>query len=325
MLGMNDFYYRPDQPGIYSTYADGYRRLVALMQRNNPSVRITLIQPSPYDDITRDPTFPGGANAVLLKYSDFVAQLAQERHTQIADFNTPVTSILKEINREVPQLAQQVIPDRVHPQQGGHWIMAESLLKSWKAPSLVTSVSVDAGATPSFDAANTQITELARPKGKVTSRISWTQTDKALPLPLPPPEVDPVLALVLKYSDIVAALDQETLQVHALTTGTYDLLIDGRKIGSFNSDDLMNGINLATMETPMLEQARLVAYDTEKVNNLESARFSIINGSATNEQSLTAQALAGAYKNAVDRQRADAHPLVHHYEVVLTSPPPAGR
>ena len=325
MLGMNDFYYRPDQPGIYSTYADGYRRLVALMQRNNPSVRITLIQPSPYDDITRDPRFPGGANAVLLKYSDFVAQLAQERHTQIADFNTPLTSILKVINREVPQLAQQVIPDRVHPQQGGHWIMAESLLKSWKARSLVTSVSIDAGATPSFDAANTQITELNRPKGKVTSRVSWTQTDKALPLPLPPPEVDPVLALVLKYSDIVAALDQEILQVRALTTGTYDLMIDGRKISSFNSDDLANGINLATMETPMLEQARLVAYDTEKVNNLESARFTVINGSAADEQSLTAQALAGAYKNAVDRQRADARPLVHHYEVVLTSAPPASR
>jgi lysophospholipase L1-like esterase len=325
MLGMNDFYYRPDQPGIYSTYADGYRRLVAEMHRNNPSVRIPLIQPSPYDDITRDPKFPGGANAVLMKYSDFVAQLAQERHTQIADFNTPLTSILKVINREVPQLAQQVIPDRVHPQQGGHWIMAESLLKSWRAPSLVTSVSIDAGATPSFDAANTQVAELNRPKGKITSKISWTQTDKALPLPFPPPEVDPVLALVLKYSDIAAVLDQETLQVHALTTGTYDLMIDGRKIGSFNSDDFANGINLATMETPMLEQARLVAYDTEKVNNLESARFSIINGSATDEQSLTAQALAGAYKNAVDRQRADAHPLVHHYELVLTSPPPASR
>jgi hypothetical protein len=137
--------------------------------------------------------------------------------------------------------------------------------------------------------------------------------------------VDPVLALVLKYSDIVAALDQEILQVRALTTGTYDLMIDGRKISSFNSDDLANGINLATMETPMLEQARLVAYDTEKVNNLESARFTVINGSAADEQSLTAQALAGAYKNAVDRQRADARPLVHHYEVVLTSAPPASR
>jgi lysophospholipase L1-like esterase len=325
MLGMNDFYYRPDQPGIYSTFADGYRRLVAEMQRNNPSVRITLIQPSPYDDITRDPRFPGGANAVLLKYSDFVAQLAQERHTQIADFNTPLTSIMKVINREVPQLAQQVIPDRVHPQQGGHWIMAESLLKNWQAPSLVTSVSIDAGAVPSFDAANTQVSELVRTKGKITGRTSWTQTDRALPLPFPPAEVDPVLALVLKYSDIVATLDQETLLVHALTTGTYDLLIDGRKIGSFSSDDLASGINLATMETPMLEQARLVAFETEKVNNLESARFGIINGSVTDEQSITAQALAGAYKNAVDRQRADARPLIHHYELVLTSPPPASR
>jgi hypothetical protein len=288
-------------------------------------VRITLIQPSPYDDITRDPRFPGGANAVLLKYSDFVAQLAQERHTQIADFNTPLTSIMKVINREVPQLAQQVIPDRVHPQQGGHWIMAESLLKNWQAPSLVTSVSIDAGAVPSFDAANTQVSELVRTKGKITGRTSWTQTDRALPLPFPPAEVDPVLALVLKYSDIVATLDQETLLVHALTTGTYDLLIDGRKIGSFSSDDLASGINLATMETPMLEQARLVAFETEKVNNLESARFGIINGSVTDEQSITAQALAGAYKNAVDRQRADARPLIHHYELVLTSPPPASR
>ncbi len=325
MLGMNDFYYRPDQPGIYSTYADGYRRLVALMQKNNPGVHITLIQPSPYDDVTRDPVFPGGSNAVLLKYSDFVAQLAQERHTQIADFNTPLTSVLKVIDRESPALAQQVIPDRVHPQQGGHWIMAESLLKSWNAPSLVTSVAIDAGATPSFDAANAQIAELVRPKGKITSKISWTQTDKALPLPFPPPEVDPVLALVLKYSDVVAALDQETMQVHALTTGTYDLFIDGRKIGSFNSDELASGINLATMETPMLEQARLVAYDTEKVNNLESARFAVINGSATAEQPLTAQALVGAYQVATDRQRADAHPRVHHYDLVLASLPPASR
>ena len=323
MLGMNDFYYRPDQPGIYSAYTEGYRRLVGLMQKNNPSVRITLIKPSPYDDITRDPVFPGGSNAVLLKYSDFVTQLAQERHTKTADFNTPLTDILKVINRESPQLAQQVIPDRVHPQQGGHWIMAESLLKSWNAPSLVTSVAIDAAATPSFDAVNTKITELARPKGKITSRVSWTQIDKALPLPFPPPEVDPVLALVLKYSDLVAALDKETLEVHGLTTGNYDLLIDGRKIGSFDSDELTSGINLATMETPMLEQARLVAYDTEKVNSLESARFAVINGSATAEQLLTAQALAGAYNTATDRQRADARPLVHHYDLVLTSPPPS--
>jgi hypothetical protein len=228
-----------------------------------------------------------------------------------------LTTVLKVINAQSPDLAQQVIPDRVHPQQGGHWIMAESLLKSWKAPSLVTSVVIDAGEKAVIKAANTEVTGLERPKGKTTSNIGWVQTDKALPLPFPPPEVDPVLALVLKYSDIVAAIDQETLQVQALTIGNYDLLIDGRNIGRFGSDELASGINLATVETPMLEQARLVAFDTEKVNNLESARFEIVNSSATQEQSPTAQALAAAYLKAVDRQRADARPHTHHYDLML--------
>jgi len=232
--------------------------------------------------------------------------------------------VLAAVNAQSPALAQQVIPDRVHPQQGGHWIMAESLLKSWQAPSLVTSVSIDAGAKPSADAANTAVTDLTRGKGKTTGKVSWTQTDKALPLPFPQLEVDPVLALVLKNSDVVAALDQETLQVRALTPGSYDLLIDGRKIGSFTASQLANGINLATMETPMLEQARLVAFDTEKVNFLESQRFAIVRGSATPEQLATAQALADAYPIGVTRQRADAQPLTHHYDLVLVSPAPTG-
>jgi len=323
MLGMNDFYYRPDQAGIYSTYVDGYRHIVESMQNNNPNVRITLIQPSPVDDVTREPAFPGGENGVLLKYSGFVAQLAQDRGTQVTDFNTPLTVLLKTLKDKSPDLAQQLIPDRVHPQQGGHWIMAESLLKTWKAPSLVTSVVIDAGTTPSADAANTEVTSLDRAKGKITSKISWMQTDKALPLPFPPPEVDPVLALVLKNSDIVAALDEETLQVHGLTAGFYELLIDGRKIGRFAAEQLMTGINLATMETPMVERARLVAFDTEKVNDLESARFGIINGSATDEPSVTAKALADAYLRGVERQRADAQPLNNHYELVLVSTQPA--
>lgn len=316
MLGMNDFYYRSDLPGIYSTYTAGYRHLVESLKKNDPGARITLIEPSPYDDVTRASE---GLNNVLVKYSAFVAQLAEEQGTQVVDFNAPVTKVLKAIKAASPALARQVIPDRVHPQQGGHWIMAESLLKSWHAPSLVTSVSIDASAKPSVDAENTTVTGLTRGKGKITGRISWTQDDKALPLPFPPPQVDPVLALVVKNSDLVAALDQETLQVRALTAGSYDLLIDGRKTGSFTAAQLGGGINLATMETPMLEQARLVAYDTEKVNDLEAARFEIIRRPDTTEQSATAQALEDAYPIAVDRQRADAQPLTHHYELVLAN------
>lgn len=319
MLGMNDFYYRPDQTGIFSSYTEGYKHLVEAMQMNNPRVRITLIQPSPYDDVTRNPTIAGGLNAVLLKYSAFVAQLARDRGAQLADFNSPLTTVLKAVNDESPALAQQFIPDRVHPQQGGHWVMATSLLKCWNAPSLVTSVVIDAGVKPSAMGSNTEVTDLTRAKGKITSKIGWTQVDKALPLPMPPPEVDPVLALVLKHSDVIAALDQEILHVKALNPGDYDLLIDSRKVGRFSSDQLASGINLARMETPMLEQARLVAFDTERVNNLESARFNLINASATAEQSPTAQALAIAYEQGVNRQRADAQPRICHYELMLAS------
>jgi lysophospholipase L1-like esterase len=322
MLGMNDFYYRPDEPGIYSTYTDGYRHLVESLKKNDPGVRITLIEPSPYDDVTRKSS---GNNDVLLKYSAFVAQLAHEQGAQVADFNTPVTDVLKAINAAFPALAQQVIPDRVHPEQGGHWVMAESLLKSWQAPSLVTSVAIDASVKPTSDAANTAITDLTRTKGKITAKVSWTQNDKALPLPFPPSEMDPVLALVLKYSDVVAALDQETLKVSSLTAGSYDLLIDGRKIGNFSAAQLAGGINLSTLDTPMLDQSRMVAFDTEKVNFLESQRFQIVRGTATPEQLATAQALADAYPVAVARQRADAQPLTHHYELVLTSPAPTGK
>jgi lysophospholipase L1-like esterase len=317
MLGMNDFNAQPDQPGIYSSYIRGYEHIVESLQQKLPSARITLIQPSPFDDVTREPALPGGSNQILLKYGAFIAQFAQERRTQIVDLNTPVTAMLRTIKAESPALAQQVIPDRVHPQQGAHWVMAESLLKSWHAPSLVTSLSIDLGKKPAADCTNTEVTGLTLNRGGVTSKISWMQIDKALPLPFPPPEVDPVLALVLKYSDLVAALDQEILQVHSLHPGTYDLFIDGRKIGSFLSGQLAKGVNLATLETPMLEQARLVTLDTEKVNELESERFTIVSGYANAEQSATAQALTAAYLKGVERQRADAQPIAHRYDLVL--------
>ena len=316
MLGMNDFYYRLDQSGIFSTYTEGYRHILESIQKNNPHARLTLIQSSPYDDVTRDATIPGGLNSVLSKYSAFAAKLGHEHGAQVADFNLPMNAVLKAVNSESPALAQQIIPDRVHPQQGGHWILAESLLKCWHAPALVTSVVIDAGVKPRADAENTSVSELTAVKTKGKSGINWTQSDRALPLPFPSSEVDPVLGLVLKSSDIIAVLDQETLKVHALEAGTYDLLIDGRIIGNFSAAQLAAGINLATMDTPMLQQARLVAFDTEKVNNLESARFGLIAGSVALEHTPTADALAAAYLRGVDHQHADALPLLHHYELV---------
>ena len=315
MLGMNDGYYRQEEPGIFSTYADGFRHIVDNLQTKLPQARITLIQPSPYDDVTRPEEYPGGYNGVLLKDSDFLAQLSREKKTQLADLNTPVVAFLKILDQQSPDLAQQLIPDRVHPQQGGHWLMAESLLKSWGAPALVSSVSVEATGKAPATVKNAQVADLRRAKEK----LSWTETESALPLPFPPADIDPVLGLTVKLSDLVAALDQETLQVHGLAPGTYDLSIDDRKIGSFSAADLTTGVNLATLETPMLEQSRTVATDTARKNDLESQRFDIIYKNLAVESSKTAAALAAALPAAIARQHTDAQPRPHRYELVRTA------
>ena len=78
MLGMNDASYQPFRDPIFNTYADGYRHIVEKLKADVPGVRLTLIKPSPYDDVTRKPKFEGGYNAVLIRYGDFVRELAAE-------------------------------------------------------------------------------------------------------------------------------------------------------------------------------------------------------------------------------------------------------
>ncbi len=317
MLGMNDGYYRQSQPGIFSTYAEGYRHIVDSIRTHLPEASITLIQPSPFDDVTRAPKFPGGYNEVLVQYGEFLRQLSQEKHTRLADFNAPMTRVLASINSQSPDLAQQLIPDRVHPQEAGHWLMAESLLKSWNAPALVSSVTLDlSGKQPVAVTSNAAVTDIGRAK----SSLRWTESEAALPLPFAAPELDPVLALILKDSDIVTALDQELLQVRQLPSGSYDLLIDDEKIAIFSADQLSAGVNLAILETPMLKQSRLVDFETRERNDLESARFEIISDSTDEESSKTAAALAAAMPAAEARLRADAQPQAHHFELVLRSP-----
>jgi hypothetical protein len=66
----------------------------------------------------------------------------------------------------------------------------------------------------------------------------WAVLD-ALPLPLPDPALDPVLAYVVKHSDIVQALDQEMLKARGLAAGTYSLEIDGLIVSSITADQLV--------------------------------------------------------------------------------------
>jgi lysophospholipase L1-like esterase len=315
MLGMNDGYYRPFDKEILATYADGFRHILDTVQSGVPGVRITLLKPSPFDDVTRAPQWDPGYNSVMLHFGELMDQLATERKLSVADLNAPVTTVLAKAKQIDPVMASALALDRVHPGTAVHWVMAESILKSWGAPSIVSSASIDAAKGTVLLADNTTITQLQHGK----AGLSWVELDNALPLPLAPVEVDPYLALALQASDLTEALNQQPLRVTGLAAGSYRLLIDEQEAGTFTADELDKGVNLALLETPMAEQARLVAFDNDRKNQIENMHFSQQN----NVQDVNAQALTGKLKGALDaafeRERKDAQPVAHRYRVVANT------
>jgi len=316
MLGMNDGSYRAFEEKIFDTYATGYQRIIDSVKKELPGIRITVIQPSPFDDVTQPPKFEGGYNAVLLRYSQFVKELAAREKLSVADLNSPVVAALEKAKATDAELAKKIIPDRVHPGPGGHLLMAGELLKSWNAPATVSSVAIDASAKKVTDTRGTRISDL-----KTGEALAWTQLDEALPMPVD--LNDPVVALAVKSSDFIQALNQQTLKVSGLTAPNYDLKIDGDETGSFTKEQLAEGINLATLPTPMAKQAAEVHKLTLQHNNAHFQRWRQIQVPLAESKSPNVQKAVKDLMDALDeeeagvvkQQRAAAQPTRHQFQL----------
>ena len=291
MLGMNDGRVQAFNQGIFDKYKNGYIHIIKSIKSHLPDARIVLIAPSPFDDVTSPPQFPGGYNAVLIRYGQFVKKLAAKYDLGYANFNRPLVKVLQQAKKINPQLAKQIIPQRVHPDANGQLVMAEALLKAWNAPAMVTAVDIHANTKLGVQSANTAVSALARTKGV----ISWTQMDQALPMPImdlhenwpqfprilakvgapynevfsrslweaPAPNwkfTNPVTALVVKLCGFYHNLDSEMLRVQGLSAPRYTLKIDGHWVGVFSRQQLAAGVNLARYNTPMMAQAYQVLH-----------------------------------------------------------------
>jgi predicted GH43/DUF377 family glycosyl hydrolase len=264
MLGMNDGSYQPTTDDIQATYTKGFEHLLGSIRTNAPGARITLLGPSPYDEVTRPPMFPGGYNGVMLHFADLDKDLARRFDASFVNLNPPVVAALEKAQALDPLVAKLLLPDRVHPDILAHWVMAETLLKAWNAPALVTSVTIDATEGTISDLQNTSVDQVKRDKDS----LQWTETDNALPLPF---NVDNAMqSLLLQLTDIQRQLNQETLCVTGLAAGPHKLTIDGILIGTFSVEDLEKGINLADYQTPMRQQAQRVGW---MVRDRDEAHF----------------------------------------------------
>ncbi|MBM3839873.1 MAG: SGNH/GDSL hydrolase family protein [Verrucomicrobia bacterium] len=315
MLGMNDGSYRAFDEEIFSRYARGYERIVESVKRARPGIRLTLIQPSPFDDVTRPPNFEDGYNKVLVRYGQFVKELAAREGLHVADLNTAVVAALEKAKSADAETAKKIINDRVHPGPAGQLLMAAELLKAWNAPGLVAAVEIDPAAG-----------KVVAKKAKVSNlradgKVSWTQLDEALPLA--PDLGDPVIALAVNSSDFVQSLNQQLLKASGLSAAKYELKIDGTTAGTFTREQLAEGVNLAPLSTPMSRQAGEVHKLTLQHNNLHFTRWRQVQVPMANYKSERIQkatqdlmaALDAEEEEIVKQQRAAAQPKEHRFEL----------
>ncbi len=311
MLGMNDASYQPFKTEIFDTYSKGYEHIVQTLKTELPGTRLTLIQPSPFDDVTRAPNFEGGYNQVLLKYGDYVKELASKNGALVADLNTTLTEATKKAEKVNHDQAVQFNPDRVHPAPAGQLLMAEGLLKAWNAPDVVSQVEIDAKAG-TFAGTNAVVKEFA-----TGNSIAWTQQDEALPFPLDLD--DKVTGLALASSDFLDALDRQIVKVSNLTAAEYTLKIDGQDVGTFTKEQLAAGVNLGGMKTPMWQQARQVLDHIRTHNDAHNVRWRVLSEATYGEYEAAYQeahqAIGRLEAEVVKKIHATAQPKPHRFEL----------
>lgn len=313
MLGMNDAsYYKFDQ-GVLDAYEKGYQHIVDRLHAEAPGARVWLFRPSPFDDVTRPVIYaPEGYNNVLLRYADYVSDLAKKNQYGIVDQNAPLVDVVARINAVDHETAQQVIPDRIHPGWQGDYLMAEQLLKAWNAPALVSNVVID-GSSGAVEAANATVTDLQK-----SPALAWTETEAVLPFFIP--RKDKIMNLILANSDLDQALNQETLTVRGLPGGSFKLRIDGKEVATLTADQLGSGVNLAGLDTPMFEQSAAVRDLVDKRAELWYQRWRQIDFNLQELKSSRVDAATRALDSLDEELSAREHKLAktkpHRFELV---------
>jgi beta-1,2-mannosidase len=309
MLGMNDGGYQPTTPQIDATFRNGYEHILDSIKQNAPGARVTLLGPSPFDDVTAPPVFAGGYNSVMQHFADVDRDLAKEHGATFVNLNPPVVAALEKAQALDPRIAKLLVPDRVHPDPLAHWVMAEALLKGWNAPAVVSSVEIDAKVARATTAENAAVNEIARDG----NGLRWTEMDNALPLPLT--RTNAVQNLLFDLTDIEQALDQEPLRVTKLDAGSYALSIDAAPVGTFTAEQLANGINLAEYPTPMFHQAQRVSWmvrDRDEAHYIH-LRMHVRNSDTGAEDG--ADRLQAFEDSLEDSIYAEAAPVPHQFEL----------
>jgi lysophospholipase L1-like esterase len=129
--------------------------------------------------------------------------------------------------------------DGIHLSDLGQLAMAFAILKGLGAPAEVSSASIDAAGPRVLSASGCRVTNLSGADSD--GRLEFDRLDDGLPVNL-----GVFGALQFRYVPIPDELDRYMLTVKHLAPGQYEILADGRALGTFTDGQLARGLNIAS-------------------------------------------------------------------------------
>jgi lysophospholipase L1-like esterase len=241
--GMNDA--REGDGGI-AKYIDYETRTVEALKK--AGARVVLVTSTPEERFEKDQ--PGGSqfNTMLKKYADALKTVATKEDVPFIDQYTPFVQAIEDGRKagvlsaepNANPMSRLIAIDGVHPDLGGHLLMATNILRNLGGSDLVSSAHLDAATGKTIDAKGCAILWQDAPG---VGSLQFTRTDDVLPWPVPD---DQRIALALKLPNFDPAtwLNRYLIQVANLPAGSYRIAIDDTDVATATAADLAAGINL---------------------------------------------------------------------------------
>ncbi|MBS1605326.1 MAG: SGNH/GDSL hydrolase family protein [Bacteroidetes bacterium] len=249
-------------------YFDSIRRRL----KGYVPARKILMSSSLYDETVRNPKnyFPGKSRA-MQQVAAFQQEAAKQEGWGFVDLLNPMTEItLREQKKDTSFTLTG--SDRIHPGNAGHFVMAWLFLKqqgmSGKA---VADMVVDVKSAKILRSGNCRLSGLAIGQGEV--RFDYLAGSLPFPQDSIPrlwenPHKQTEALDVIPFND---EMNREMLTVKGLSGKSYEVTMDGHRIGAWTGEQLGAGINLALVKTtPEYEQAMSVLWLNERRMELES-------------------------------------------------------
>lgn len=256
LLGMNDGSYQPFNQEVFDTYKQD---MTLLLDKLDGIGAISIpMTPTMFDSRAsvlgkreRDPQMLREYNSVLTYYGTWLRELATDEGRGFVDMWGPLNNITFEQRKKDAKFT--LIKDAVHPDAPGQVVMATAIITDLGLPRQVSNIRIsqETDGKPVVTSSGGKATNVTATEDSV----SFTWTANSLPWVVPA-EAQPGAVL----TKLGHKLSKESLEIHDLSPGKYELRIDDDVVGVYTNVQLARHIELQENEkTPQHQQAAQVA------------------------------------------------------------------